>query len=73
MSKWKISGIAVAAIAVLLSLINASWIAPSPRGRLLMVAYPALAIRPAFERRIVEGDDLAVLRLLDVHLHHVRA
>jgi glycerophosphoryl diester phosphodiesterase len=43
MSKWKIVGLLVAAIAVTLSLINASWIAPSPSGRLLMVAHRGVA------------------------------
>ena len=30
MSKWKIAGIAFAALAVALSLLNASWLAPKP-------------------------------------------
>jgi len=39
MSKWKIAAIAIALTAVALSLLNASWIAPNPQGRLLMVAH----------------------------------
>ena len=42
MSKWKIAGLAIAVIAVALSLINASWIAPRPAGRLLLVAHGAV-------------------------------
>lgn len=43
MSKWKIAGIAIAAIAVALSLLNASWIAPAPNGRLILVAQGGIA------------------------------
>jgi glycerophosphoryl diester phosphodiesterase len=42
MSKWKIAGLVIAVIAVTLSLINASWIAPTPQGRLLLVAHGAI-------------------------------
>ncbi len=38
MSRWKIAAIAAAFAAVALSLLNASWIAPRPQGRLLLVA-----------------------------------
>lgn len=38
MSKWKIAAILFALAALALSLLNASWIAPQPRGRLLLVA-----------------------------------
>jgi glycerophosphoryl diester phosphodiesterase len=35
---WKPLGLAIAGVAVTLSLINASWIAPDPKGRLILVA-----------------------------------
>lgn len=43
MSKWKIIAIAVALFAVAVSLLNASWIAPRPRGKLIVVALRGIA------------------------------
>lgn len=45
MNKWTAAGLSVAGAAVALSLLNASWIAPSPRGRLILVAQGGLAPR----------------------------
>ncbi len=61
MSKWKILGITIAAIAVLLSVINASWIAPSPRGRLLMVAHRGVAQQ--FSREGLGRQDCTATRI----------
>jgi glycerophosphoryl diester phosphodiesterase len=38
MKVWKPLGLAIAGVAITLSLINASWIAPDPKGRLILVA-----------------------------------
>jgi glycerophosphoryl diester phosphodiesterase len=38
MKVWKPLGLAIAGVAITLSLINASWIAPDPKGRLVLVA-----------------------------------
>ena len=43
LSKWKILGIAIAVLAVGLSLLNASWIAPAPKGKLIFVANRGVA------------------------------
>jgi glycerophosphoryl diester phosphodiesterase len=45
MSKWRIAALALAVLAVALSLLNASWLAPAPRGKLLLVAHRGLAQR----------------------------
>ena len=49
MSKWKIAGIAIAVLAVALSLLNASWIAPTPQGKLIVVANGGVAQQPSGE------------------------
>lgn len=43
MSKWTFIGLAIAGIAVALSLLNASWIAPAPEGKLVLVAQGGIA------------------------------
>ena len=43
MKLWKWVGGGVAAFAVTVSLINASWIAPRPKGPLILVAHRGLA------------------------------
>jgi glycerophosphoryl diester phosphodiesterase len=49
MKVWKPLGLAIAGVAITLSLINASWIAPDPKGRLILVARRGVgpAIPPA--------------------------
>jgi glycerophosphoryl diester phosphodiesterase len=61
MSKWKMFGIAVAVIAVTLSLINASWIAPTPQGRLLLVAQGGVAQR--YSREGLGPEDCTAARI----------
>jgi glycerophosphoryl diester phosphodiesterase len=43
MSKWRLALLLVAIVAVILSLINASWIAPAPKGRLKLIAHRGVA------------------------------
>ena len=43
MKAWQWAGAGVAAFAATVSLINASWLAPTPRGRLIMVAHRGVA------------------------------
>ena len=43
MNKWTIGGLTIAGAAVALSLLNASWLAPSPKGRLILVAEGGIA------------------------------
>ena len=50
MSKGRWIGLGVAVVAVLLSLLNASWIAGRPSGRLTLVAHRGLAQQPARDR-----------------------
>jgi glycerophosphoryl diester phosphodiesterase len=61
MSKWKIAAIAIALVAVILSLINASWIAPTPKGRLLMVAHRGVAQQ--FSREGLGRQDCTATRI----------
>lgn len=61
MSKWKIAGIVIAVIAVTLSLINASWIAPAPGGRLLLVAHRGVAQQ--FSREGLGRQDCTATRI----------
>src|SRR6476619_3446237 len=42
-SKWRYVLLAIAAVAILFSLLNASWIAPRPPGRLIVVANRGIA------------------------------
>ena len=62
MSKWKIAGLAVAAIAVALSLLNASWLAPAPKGRLLLVAHRGVAQQ--FSREGLGRQDCTATRIV---------
>ena len=59
MSRRRWLGLGVAVIAVLFSLLNASWIAGRPTGRLTLVAHRGLAQQPAAER----GGDCAAARI----------
>jgi glycerophosphoryl diester phosphodiesterase len=61
MSKWKIAGIGVALLAVVLSLLNASWLAPTPKGKLLMVAHRGVAQQ--FSREGVDRDTCTATRI----------
>jgi glycerophosphoryl diester phosphodiesterase len=53
--------LAVAAIAVLLSLLNASWLAPRPPGRLIVVANRGIAV--PFDHQGLKDDDCTATRI----------
>src|SRR4051812_18495599 len=53
--KWRYVLIAIAIVAVLLTLFNASWIAPRPPGRLILVANRGIA-HPYDDRGARPGD-----------------
>ncbi len=61
MSKWKIFGIAIAVFAVAVSLLNASWLAPKPKGKLLLVAHRGLAQQ--FSREGVDNQTCTATRI----------
>jgi glycerophosphoryl diester phosphodiesterase len=61
MSKWKIGGIAIALLAVAVSLLNASWLAPKPKGKLLLVAHRGLAQQ--FDREGVDKETCTATRI----------
>ncbi len=61
MSKWKIIGIAIAVFAVAMSLINASWLAPKPKGKLLLVAHRGVAQQ--FSREGLGRQDCTATRI----------
>ena len=61
MSRWKIFGIAVAVFAVAVSLLNASWLAPRPKGKLLLVAHRGLAQQ--FDREGVDNETCTATRI----------
>jgi glycerophosphoryl diester phosphodiesterase len=61
MSKWKIIGLAIALFAVTVSLMNASWIAPEPQGRLLLVAHRGVAQQ--FPREGLGRQDCTATRI----------
>ena len=62
MKKWRLFLILVALVAVILSLINASWIAPAPGGRLLVVAHRGVAQQ--FSREGIDADTCTATRIL---------
>jgi glycerophosphoryl diester phosphodiesterase len=62
LSRWKIALLAVALIAVVLSLMNASWMAPNPKGRLILVAHRGIAQQ--FDRTGLGRDDCTATRML---------
>jgi glycerophosphoryl diester phosphodiesterase len=61
MKKWQIAGLGVAAFAVGVSLINASWMAPTPKGRLVLVAHRGLAQQ--FDREGVDNETCTATRI----------
>ena len=61
MSKWKIVGLAVAFFAVAVSLLNASWLAPKPKGKLLLVAHRGVAQQ--FSREGVDNETCTATRI----------
>jgi len=58
---WRIALIAIAAVAVLLSLINASWLAPRPPGRLTVVANRGIAV--PFDHKGLKATDCTATRI----------
>ncbi len=69
MSKWKIFGIAIAVLAVALSLINASWIAPTPKGKLILVAHRGVAQQ--FSREGLGRQDCTATRIRKPEHHYL--
>jgi glycerophosphoryl diester phosphodiesterase len=61
MSKWRIAALALALLAVALSLLNASWLAPKPRGKLVLVAHRGLAQQ--FSREGVGNETCTATRI----------
>ncbi|MEA3037224.1 MAG: glycerophosphoryl diester phosphodiesterase [Sphingomonadales bacterium] len=59
--KWRYVLTGVAAIAILLSLINASWLAPRPPGRLIVVANRGIAV--PFDHTGLKDDDCTATRI----------
>lgn len=62
MSKWKIAGIAFALFAVAVSLLNASWIAPKPKGKLMLVAHRGIA--QPYDRAGLTNETCTAARML---------
>ncbi|MEA3001610.1 MAG: glycerophosphoryl diester phosphodiesterase [Sphingomonadales bacterium] len=60
-SKWRPALIAVALIAVPLSLLNASWLAPRPPGRLIVLANRGIAL--PFDHRGIDNDSCTAQRI----------
>jgi glycerophosphoryl diester phosphodiesterase len=61
MSKWKIAGLALAVFAVAVSLLNASWLAPKPKGKLMLVAHRGVAQQ--FSREGVGNETCTATRI----------
>jgi glycerophosphoryl diester phosphodiesterase len=61
MKKRKIALIAAAGVAVTLSLLNASWLAPKPKGQLVMVSHRGVAQQ--FDRTGLGRDDCTATRI----------
>ena len=60
-AKWKILGIVIAVSVVALSLINASWLAPTAKGKLIMVSHRGVAQQ--FSREGVGRDTCTANRI----------
>ena len=58
---WRPLGLAIAGVAVTLSLINASWIAPDPKGRLILVA--RRGVGPAIPPDALAGGGCTATRI----------
>jgi glycerophosphoryl diester phosphodiesterase len=61
MKTWRLALIALAAVAVPLTLINASWLAPRPPGRLIVVANRGIAV--PFDHKGLRKDDCTATRI----------
>jgi glycerophosphoryl diester phosphodiesterase len=61
MSKWRWTALGVAVVALLLSVINASWLAPHPTGPRILVAHRGLAQQ--YPREGVERDTCTATRI----------
>ena len=61
MSRWRWAAVAVAAFALLVSVANASWLAPAPSGPRILVAHRGLAQQ--FPREGVERDTCTATRI----------
>ncbi|MEA1015443.1 glycerophosphodiester phosphodiesterase family protein [Sphingosinicella sp. LY1275] len=61
MSRWKVAAIALAAFAVIVSLLNASWIAPRPTGKLILVAHRGIAQQ--FDRTGIDNQTCTATRI----------
>jgi glycerophosphoryl diester phosphodiesterase len=59
--KWRLALIGLAAVAVPLTLINASWLAPRPPGRLVVVANRGIAV--PFDHKGLKDDDCTATRI----------
>jgi glycerophosphoryl diester phosphodiesterase len=70
--RWRkrtIAGFAIAGTAVTLSLVNASWIAPKPQGKLKLVAHRGLAQQ--FSREGVDNETCTATRIKPVEHNYI--
>jgi glycerophosphoryl diester phosphodiesterase len=67
--KWRIALVAFAAVAVTLSLMNASWMAPSPKGRLILVAHRGIAQQ--FDRKGLDRDTCTATRIKPLEHNYI--
>jgi glycerophosphoryl diester phosphodiesterase len=63
MRVWKPLGLGIAGVAITLSLINASWIAPEPKGQLILVARRGVA--PPIPHEALAGGGCTATRIAD--------
>lgn len=61
MKRWRWLGIGVAIFAVATSLINASWLAPNAKGKLILVAHRGIAQQ--FDREGIDADSCTATRI----------
>src|SRR3954471_5499528 len=59
--KWRYVLVAIAALTIVFSLINASWLAPRPPGRLIVVANRGIAV--PFDHAGLKADDCTARRI----------
>ncbi len=69
MSKWKMLGIAMAVLAIAVSVMNASWLAPKPKGKLLLVAHRGVAQQ--FSREGLGREDCTATRIKPPEHHYI--
>lgn len=60
-TRWQKAGLAFAIILTAFSLLNASWLAPKPKGRLMLVAHRGVAQQ--FDRKGVDNDTCTATRI----------